>query len=94
MQANYPFCTIKPQEALAIVADPRLAILAQLEVSHSHVAGSPTNKYPLFVVWQGSEKTVPATFDVVDIAGLIKGASQGEVSDVNESWRLRLSSDT
>jgi GTP-binding protein YchF len=55
--ANYPFCTIEPNKAVAPVPDPRLDALAKLV--------SP-------------EKVIHATVDFVDIAGLVKGASQGE----------------
>ena len=55
--ANYPFCTIEPNQGVVVVPDDRLAVLSRL--SHS-------------------QKLVPATIEFVDIAGLVKGASQGE----------------
>src|SRR5438105_3746337 len=55
--ANYPFCTIDPNQGVVTVPDPRLDVLAKL--SHS-------------------KKVVPAAIEFVDIAGLVKGASQGE----------------
>src|ERR1043166_893592 len=55
--ANYPFCTIDPNQGVVTVPDPRLDVLAKL--SHS-------------------KKIVPAAIEFVDIAGLVKGASQGE----------------
>jgi ribosome-binding ATPase YchF (GTP1/OBG family) len=55
--ANYPFCTIDPNQGVVVVPDPRLDALAKL--SHS-------------------KKIVPAAIEFVDIAGLVKGASQGE----------------
>src|SRR5947209_20440170 len=55
--ANYPFCTIDPNQGVVTVPDPRLAVLSNL--SHS-------------------KKVVPAAIEFVDIAGLVKGASQGE----------------
>jgi len=55
--ANYPFCTIDPNQGVVTVPDPRLEVLAKL--SHS-------------------KKIVPAAIEFVDIAGLVKGASQGE----------------
>jgi hypothetical protein len=55
--ANYPFCTIDPNQGIVIVPDPRLDALAKL--SHS-------------------KKIVPAAIEFVDIAGLVRGASQGE----------------
>ncbi len=55
--ANYPFCTIDPNQGIVIVPDPRLDALTKLSKS---------------------KKTVPAAIEFVDIAGLVKGASQGE----------------
>ena len=55
--ANYPFCTIDPNQGVVVVPDPRLAVLSK--ISHS-------------------KKLVPAVIEFVDIAGLVKGASQGE----------------
>jgi len=55
--ANYPFCTIDPNQGIVTVPDPRLEALSAL--SHS-------------------KKLVPAAIEFVDIAGLVKGASQGE----------------
>jgi GTP-binding protein YchF len=55
--ANYPFCTIEPNQGVVTVPDDRLEVLAKLS---------------------GSQKIVPAAIEFVDIAGLVKGASQGE----------------
>jgi GTP-binding protein YchF len=55
--ANYPFCTIDPNQGVVIVPDPRLEVLSKLS---------------------GSKKIVPAAIEFVDIAGLVRGASQGE----------------
>lgn len=55
--ANYPFCTIDPNQGVVVVPDPRLAVLSG--ISHS-------------------KKLVPAVIEFVDIAGLVRGASQGE----------------
>lgn len=55
--ANYPFCTIDPNNGIVTVPDPRLAVLSKLS---------------------GSKKLVPAAVEFVDIAGLVRGASQGE----------------
>ncbi|MBV9276059.1 MAG: redox-regulated ATPase YchF [Verrucomicrobia bacterium] len=55
--ANYPFCTIEPNQGVVTVPDPRLDKLSVLSKS---------------------QKTVPAAIEFVDIAGLVKGASQGE----------------
>ena len=55
--ANYPFCTIDPNQGIVVVPDPRLEVLSK--ISHS-------------------KKLVPAVIEFVDIAGLVRGASQGE----------------
>jgi len=55
--ANFPFCTIKPNQAIVPLHDPRLDKLQAL-------TGVPNAIY--------------ATIEFVDIAGLVKGASQGE----------------
>jgi ribosome-binding ATPase YchF (GTP1/OBG family) len=55
--ANYPFCTIDPNQGVVVVPDPRLAALSKLS---------------------NSKKLVPAAIEFVDIAGLVRGASQGE----------------
>ena len=55
--ANYPFCTIDPNQGVVTVPDPRLAVLSKIS---------------------NSKRLVPAAIEFVDIAGLVKGASQGE----------------
>jgi ribosome-binding ATPase len=55
--ANYPFCTIEPNQGVVTVPDDRLTQLSILSKS---------------------QKTIPAVVEFVDIAGLVKGASQGE----------------
>jgi hypothetical protein len=55
--ANYPFCTIEPNQGIVTVPDERLGKLAELSKS---------------------QKIIPAVFEFVDIAGLVKGASTGE----------------
>ncbi|MBI5966389.1 MAG: redox-regulated ATPase YchF, partial [Deltaproteobacteria bacterium] len=55
--ANYPFCTINPNQGIVPVPDERLQKLAQL-------------LHP--------EKVTPTVLEFWDIAGLVKGASQGE----------------
>jgi GTP-binding protein YchF len=55
--ANYPFCTIEPNEGIVSVPDGRLARITKL---------IPT------------QKVVPAALKLVDIAGIVKGASEGQ----------------
>jgi len=55
--ANYPFCTIEPNNGIVTVPDDRLAVLADISKA---------------------AKIIPAVFEFVDIAGLVKGASTGE----------------
>jgi GTP-binding protein YchF len=55
--ANYPFCTIEPNNGRVAVPDIRLQKLAELSKS---------------------EKIVPTFLEIVDIAGLVRGASKGE----------------
>lgn len=55
--ANYPFCTIEPNNATVIVPDSRIKVLQSIV---------------------NTQKLVPAIIEFVDIAGLVKGASQGE----------------
>ncbi|MFN6152020.1 MAG: redox-regulated ATPase YchF [Planctomyces sp.] len=55
--ANYPFCTIEPNEGIVSVPDQRL---------HRITKYSPP------------QKVIPAALKLVDIAGIVKGASEGE----------------
>jgi ribosome-binding ATPase len=55
--ANYPFCTIEPNEGIVPVPDGRLERITR------------------FIPPQ---KVVPAILKLVDIAGIVRGASQGE----------------
>lgn len=55
--ANYPFCTIEPNQGIVEVPDPKLAVLEKIN---------------------NSVKVVPTTLEFVDVAGLVKGASEGE----------------
>jgi len=62
--ANFPFATIEPNIGIVPVPDPRLAKLAEIIKTSENLDHLPPE--------------VPATVEFVDIAGLIKGASQGE----------------
>ncbi|MFM8284832.1 MAG: redox-regulated ATPase YchF, partial [Planctomycetaceae bacterium] len=55
--ANYPFCTIEPNEGMVSVPDDRLARIAALIPP---------------------QKIIPAALKLVDIAGIVKGASEGQ----------------
>jgi GTP-binding protein YchF len=55
--ANYPFCTIEPNEGMVSVPDERLTRI--------------TKYIP-------PQKVIPAALKLVDIAGIVKGASEGE----------------
>jgi ribosome-binding ATPase len=55
--ANYPFCTIEPNEGIVSVPDDRLLKITQ---------------------YIKPQKTIPAILKLVDIAGIVKGASEGQ----------------
>ena len=55
--ANYPFCTIEPNEGIVSVPDDRLARICKYIVP---------------------QKIVPTALKLVDIAGIVKGASEGQ----------------
>jgi ribosome-binding ATPase len=55
--ANYPFCTIEPNEGVVSVPDGRLDRITAIVKT---------------------QKTIPAALKLVDIAGIVKGASVGE----------------
>lgn len=61
--ANYPFATIEPNVGVVPVPDSRLERLAQITKDEEKLSGFPPIK--------------PATVNFVDIAGLVKGASEG-----------------
>lgn len=62
LAANYPFATIEPNVGVVAVPDSRLERLAQIVEVDSHGLRPPIK---------------PATVEFVDIAGLVKGASEG-----------------
>lgn len=63
LAANYPFATIEPNIGVVPVPDYRLDRLAQIETDSYGMSAPPPIK--------------PATVEFVDIAGLVKGASEG-----------------
>ena len=55
--ANYPFCTIEPNEGIVCVPDQRLERITQ---------------------YIKPKTVIPAALKLVDIAGIVKGASEGQ----------------
>ncbi len=55
--ANFPFCTLEPNDVVITLPDERLNELARI---------------------CKPKRVVPTTVEIVDIAGLVKGASRGE----------------
>jgi len=69
LAANYPFATIEPNIGIVDVPDPRLQKLAEI-VKQEFGQRKGDREIP--------EKIIPAVVKFYDIAGLVKGASQGE----------------
>ena len=69
LAANYPFATIEPNIGVVDVPESRLDRLVQI-VKTDYGSKVGDREIP--------EKLVPATIKFYDIAGLVKGASQGE----------------
>jgi len=63
LAANYPFATIEPNVGIVPVPDSRLKTLAEITKIEEKMTGLPPIK--------------TATVEFVDIAGLVKGASEG-----------------
>lgn len=62
--ANYPFATIEPNVGVVPVPDQRLIRLSEIEKAEHKMSSFP----PI----------LPATISFIDIAGLVKGAAEGE----------------
>ncbi len=75
LAANYPFATIEPNVGIVPVPDERLLALANI------VAGRDPSTPPPAGGFAQDDKVLPpiknAMVEFVDIAGLVKGASQG-----------------
>ena len=69
LAANYPFATIEPNVGIVDVPDHRLGALAGL-VKQEFGQRKGDREMP--------EKIIPAVVKFIDIAGLVKGASEGE----------------
>lgn len=73
LAANYPFATIEPNVGIVDVPDVNLEKLAALvRVEEAKPGQSPEDLKNI------PEKIIPATVTFYDIAGLVKGASEGE----------------
>ncbi len=64
---NYPFCTIDPSVGIVPVPDERLDKLYDFSMPKAPSAQG-----------SGGPKKIPAVVEFTDIAGLVKGASEGE----------------
>jgi ribosome-binding ATPase len=77
LAANYPFATIEPNVGIVPVPDHRLQQLAEtIAKARMHVGEVGRLKEQL--TYTQLPPIVPATVKFVDIAGLVKGASEGE----------------
>ncbi len=87
LAANYPFATIEPNVGVVDVPDPRLKKLAELFERDPSTSVGMTQQMDPSTDSTGSRQAplrmtsppiIPATVQFYDIAGLVKGASQGE----------------
>lgn len=76
MAANYPFATIEPNIGVVPVPDERLQKLA--DITAEEIAGHKELNPATGSGSHGLPPIRPATVEFVDIAGLVKGASEGE----------------
>lgn len=72
LSANYPFTTVEPNVGVVAVPDGRLEKLAELIARSTSEESKPTSEV------SKKPPIVPAVVEFVDIAGLVKGAHQGE----------------
>ncbi|MBM3209417.1 YchF family ATPase [Candidatus Shapirobacteria bacterium] len=66
--ANYPFTTIEPNVGIVPVPDERLTALSRIAADLTPISADRMIQPPI----------IPATVEFIDIAGLIRGAHQGE----------------
>src|SRR5438552_18501434 len=72
LAANYPFATIEPNLGIVPVPDSRLTKLAEIVAEEENPStGSGLKRM------SGLPPLKPALIEFVDIAGLVKGASEG-----------------
>ena len=67
LAANYPFATIDPNIGVVTVPDQRLEVLNDMYMPERLIATQYNPK-----------SIIPTSFEFIDIAGLVKGASTGE----------------
>ncbi|CAN5159069.1 redox-regulated ATPase YchF [soil metagenome] len=72
MAANYPFATIEPNVGIVAVPDERLLKLAEIVAKEENPSTSSGTS-----VMGNLPPIKPATVEFLDIAGLVKGASEG-----------------
>jgi ribosome-binding ATPase len=83
LAANYPFATIEPNVGIVPVPDQRLSFLAEtiaagktkLQITNSKQAQNSNVQFQNKDNWP---PVVPATVEFLDIAGLVKGAHEGD----------------
>lgn len=80
--ANYPFATIEPNVGIVPVPDPRLQALPEIVAKENKKLSNEVIKEtsnPLIANYKllNYPPIKPATVNFVDIAGLVKGASEG-----------------
>lgn len=78
LAANYPFATVEPNVGMVDVPDVRLQKLAELVKKEHGGVGDSKKSNPHHIDKEVPEKIIPSVIKFYDIAGLVKGASQGE----------------
>ena len=84
---NYPFTTVEPNVGVVAVPDERLEKLSELVANELSPSTTSTSQFGPELTAEGLSTSalrtsrppvVPAVVQFVDIAGLVKGAAQGE----------------